>query len=187
MNKRPPSNRSDLLIVVIAALAGLLLSALGMTWYLNRDNRWFKIVSPPNEKTIQILAVDRSLNAYVGTDQGNMYLCGGRTWRDVCRKVSTDELPLNKVPAQWRSCASIPPLWPPEPGVVVDSIEVGRCSEAATYSKLVILNDGSLWQWRRTYSWVNGFALVTGVLLGLMAGVLGGVFIIRLRRALRGT
>jgi hypothetical protein len=179
--------RLRILVVVIAALAGVLLSALAMTWYLNRDNRWFKIASPTNETAIQILAVDRSLNAYVGTQQGNLYLCGGRTWRDVCRKVATDELPLNKVPAQWRTCASVAPLWPALPGAVVDSLEVGRCAEATTYSKLVILSDGSLWQWRRTFSWVNQFALMMGVVLGLLAGILGGILVVRLRRSLRGT
>jgi hypothetical protein len=185
MNKPSPHSRSEVFIIVVAALAGVLLSILVMRWYFDRDNRWFRIVSPPNEKAIQILAVDRSLNAYVGTQQGNLHLCGGRTWRDVCRQVSTDELPLNKVPAQWSSCASVPPLWPAEPGVVVDSIEVGRCSEAATYSKLVILDDGSLWQWQRTYSWVNGFARAVLILLGFGFGLAAGVFIVRLRQALR--
>ena len=49
----------------------------------------------------------------------------------------------------------------------------------------MILDDGSLWQWRRTYSWVNPFIWVTGVILGLGIGFIAGAFLVKLRRALR--
>lgn len=185
MHQRPAYSRSEAIIIAAAVLIGLLIALLIMAWYFERDNRWFRIASPQDDPAVQILAVDRSLNAYVKTQQGNLYLCGGRTWRDTCREVTVDEAPLNKVPAQWRGCVSVPPLWPAEPGAVIDSVTVGRCAEAATYGRLIILADGTLWQWQRTYSWVNGFARTVLILLGILIGLAAGAFIVKLRRALR--
>jgi hypothetical protein len=186
MTKHLPYNRSEILFIIATALVGAALCAVGMTWYLGRDNRWFRIVSPPNEIATEIVALDRGLNAYVRTQQGNLYLCGGSSWRDVCRKVSPDELPVNKVPAQWLTCGSAPfPQTPAAPGAVIASIEVGRCDGVPTYSKLVILSDGTLWQWRHTFTWADQFAAGTCVILGLGLGVAFGVFIVKLRRYLR--
>jgi hypothetical protein len=100
--------------------------------------------------------------------------------------VSPDELPVNKVPAQWLTCGSAPfPQTPAAPGAVIASIEVGRCDGVPTYSKLVILSDGTLWQWRHTFTWADQFAAGTCVILGLGLGVAFGVFIVKLRRYLR--
>ena len=79
---------------------------------------------------------------------------------------------------------SLPPL-PAAPGVIVDAVEAGRCFEASTFSKVIILDDGSLWQWRRTFSWVNPFVWVTGTVLGLLLGLAAGFFLVKLNRALR--
>jgi hypothetical protein len=186
MQRRSLYNRYEILFIIATALVGAVLCAVGMTWYLGRDNQWFKIVSPQNETAIEIVALDRGLNAYVRTQQGNLYLCGGNSWRDVCRKVSPDELPVNKVPAQWLTCGAAPfPQTPAAPGAVIASIEVGRCDGVATYSKLVILNDGTLWQWRRTFTWANQFAAGTCVILGLGLGVACGLLIVKMRRYLR--
>ncbi len=187
MNKRSPYSRKEIFFIIAAALVGAVLCALGMTWYLDRDNQWFRIVSPPNETATEIVALDRGLNAYVRTQQGNLYLCGGRTWRDACRKVPPDELPVTKVPAQWLTCGSTFPQLPTAPGAVVAAIEVGRCSGVPTYSKLVILDDGTLWQWSRTFTWANQFAAGTCVILGLGLGSAFGIFIVKLRRYLRAT
>lgn len=179
------SLRTDRLIIALVGLATALICALGTVWYLDRDNRWFRIVSPQNETATAVLALDRGLNVYVRTTQGNLYLCGGRTWRDTCRRVSADEVPLVKVPAQWRTCPSPFPESPPLPGEVVDAIEVGRCSEAATYSKIVILKDGTLWQWRKTLSWVNSFAVASASLAGLGLGIVGALAVRKVAHALR--
>ena len=185
MNKRSPHSRRETLFIIAAALVGALLAALVMTWYLNRDNRWFRLVSPPNETPVQIMALDRKLSPYVRTQQGNLYLCSGHTWRDACRQVKAEDLPRTELHPQWNTCGKpLPPL-PALPGVVIDSIEAGRCFEASTFSKIVILEDGSLWQWRRTLSWVNPFVWVTGTILGLGLGLAAGLFLVRLRRALR--
>ncbi|MCX6030160.1 MAG: hypothetical protein NT169_12805 [Chloroflexi bacterium] len=188
MNKRSPYSRTEIFFIIAVALAGAVLCAVGMAWYLDRDNQWFRIVSPPNKTATEIVALDRGLNAFVRTQQGNLYLCGGRTWRDACRKVSPDELPVNKIPLQWLTCGSATfPQLPAAPGAVVASIEVGRCDGVATYSKLVILNDGTLWQWRRTFTWANQFAAGTCVILGLGIGIALGLFLVKMRRYLRKT
>jgi hypothetical protein len=185
MDKRSPHSRRETLFIIAAGVIGALLAALAMTWYLNRDNRWFRLVSPPDETPVQIVALDRKLSPYVRTQQGNIYLCSGHTWRDACRPVQADELPPTELHPQWNTCGKeLPPL-PVLPGTVVDSVEAGRCFEASTFSKVVILDDGSLWQWRRTFSWVNPFVWVTGVILGLGIGLIAGVFLVKLRRALR--
>jgi hypothetical protein len=101
--------------------------------------------------------------------------------------VKAEDLPRTELHPQWNSCGKPLPPVPAAPGVVVDSVEAGRCDEASTYSKIVILNDGSLWQWRRTYSWVNPFIWVTGVILGLLFGLAAGFFLVKLRRALRSS
>ena len=185
MEKRSPYSRGEILTIALAGLIVALLCALGMSWYLNRDNRWVRIVSPPNEPVTQIIAVDRALRAYVKTPQGNLYLCGGNTWLDACSTVTLSDLPTAKVPVQWTGCTTPFPEAPPAPGVVVDSIEVGRCLEASTFSKLIVLNDGSLWQWRMTYSWASSFGFTTSVILGLGAGLIGGLVLVRTRRYLR--
>lgn len=182
-----PYTRNEKLTIFFIALAGTLLSALALAWYFNRDNRWIRLVSPPNEKAVQILALDRALNAYVKTSQGNIYLCGGNTWRDTCRKVPASDVPIIKVPGLWLTCSGDFPPLPPAPGAVVDEIAVGRCTGANVYSKLIVLSDGSLWQWRRTFSWVNPFAMITGIALGLGLSTTAGIGVIRLRRYLRGT
>lgn len=185
MDKRSPRSRRGTLFIIAAGLVGALVAALVMTWYLNRDNRWYRLVSPPGETPIQIVALDRKLSPYIRTQQGNLYLCSGPTWRDVCHAVAAEELPPTELHPQWNSCGKTLPAIPPARGVVVDSVEAGRCYEAATYSKVVILSDGSLWQWRRTISWVNPFVWVTGTILGLISGLIAGAFLVKLRRALR--
>ncbi len=188
MNKCSPYSRNEIVFILAAALAGAVLCAVGMTWYLDRDNQWFRIVSPPNETATEIVALDRGLNAYVRTQQGNLWLCGGRTWRDACRQVTASELPVNRVPAQWLTCGAASfPQTPAAPGAIVAAIEVGRCSGVPTYSKLVILDDGTLWQWSRTFTWADQFAAGTCVILGLGLGIGFGVFIVKLRRYLRAT
>jgi len=185
MPKRSPHSRRETLFIIAAGIVGMLLAALAMTWYLNRDNRWFRLVSPQNETPVQIIALDRKLSPYIRTQQGNLYLCSGHTWRDACRQVTAEELPPTELHPQWTSCNGSLPVTPAPPGVVADSVEAARCFEASTYSKVVILDDGSLWQWRRTFSWVNPFVWVTGTILGLGLGLVAGLFLVRLRRALR--
>ncbi len=184
MNKRSPASRGEVIFVTVSALVAALLCALGINWYLNRDDRWFRIATPPNEAPSQIIAFDRILNVYVRTRQGNVYLCGGQTWRDECHAVAPSEVPVVKVPVQWSSCASSFPQLPAAPGVVMDTIDAGRCLEAATYSRVVLLSDGTLWQWRRTFSWANQFAAGTCVILGLGIGIAGGILVVKMKRYL---
>jgi hypothetical protein len=179
MDRRSPRSRRETIFILAAGLVGALLAALAMTWYLNLDNRWFRLVAPPGETPAQIVALDRKLSPYVRTQQGNLFLCSGHTWRDACRPVTAEELPRTELHPQWNTCGrELPPL-PAAPGVIVDAIE------ASTFSKVVILDDGSLWQWRRTFSWVNPFVWVTGTILGLLLGLAAGIFIVKLNRALR--
>src|SRR5512137_1553639 len=125
MDKHSPRSRRETLFILAAGIVGALLAALLMTWYLNRDNRWFRLVSPPGETPVQIIALDRDLSPYVRTQQGNLFLCSGHTWRDACRAVTAEELPVTELHPQWNSCGQgLPPL-PPAPGVVVDSVEAG--------------------------------------------------------------
>ena len=120
-----------------------------MTWYLNRDNHWFRLVSPPGETPTQIVALEQ-VRPYVRTQQGNLYLCSGHRWRSL-PTVTTEELPRTELDPQWNTWGQeLPPL--PAARVIVDAIEAGRCFEASTFSKVIILDDGRLWQWRQT-SW----------------------------------
>jgi hypothetical protein len=68
---------------------------------------------------------------------------------------------------------------------VIDSVFVGRCLEANTYGKLVILENGSIWQWYRTLSWANWFALGVCVFLGIVLGTASAIVLVELRRRLR--
>lgn len=183
--QRTPFTRADFVVfLIITLLIGAAGSALIYS-YVHRDHRWFQIVSPANERAVEILAVNRLLRVYVRTDQGNLYLCGGRTWRDACEAVGEADIPVVKVPGRWSNCTALYPEPPPLAGDVMDALQVGQCFEGRTFSKLVILADGTMWQWLRTYSWVNGFALTTGVALSLALGALAGWGVIWLRRYLR--
>jgi hypothetical protein len=172
--------------IVLAGLAiGLLCALLSMGVWSSLDNRWHPVASLPNETPVKILALDRSLHVYVRTQEGNIYLCGGDPLTHACTQMTNADLPVNPVPFQWQSCGSAQPHIPAAPGRVVDSILVGRCLEAATYSKIVILDDGSIWQWRRVLSWANWFALGVSIVLGLGLGAAAGVLVVEVRRRLR--
>lgn len=183
--KKTPLTRGEILTIVLIALAFAALCGVAMNAYLNRDNRWFRIVSPTDEKAVEIMAVTRLLQPYVRTASGNLFFCSGGTWRDKCEQVTAAEVPVNKVPERWLSCApDLPPL-PPLPGAIAHSLAVGQCQEAKTYAKLVILEDGSIWKWQRTFSWVNKFALGSVLTYALMFGALGGYVFVWVRRYLR--
>jgi len=99
--------------------------------------------------------------------------------------VTAADLPVNPVPPQWQSCGTAVPNISEAPGKVVDSILVGRCLEANTYSKLAILEDGSIWQWYRSLSWANWFAFGVCILLGIAFGAAAAIALVELRRRLR--
>lgn len=182
---KTPFTRGEILTIALIALAFTALCGVAMNAYLNRDNRWVRIVSPADEKAVEIVAVTRLLQPYVRTAPGNLFFCSGSTWRDKCEQVTAAEVPVNKVPERWLSCApELPPL-PPLPGNIAHSLEVGQCQEAKTYAKLVILDDGSVWKWQRTFSWVSGFALGSVLTYAVMLGALGGYVFVRVRRYLR--
>jgi hypothetical protein len=183
--RTPPYIRSDVLVVIVATVAGAVLSALFMTWYLNRDNHWTALVFPTGEQAVKIVAVDRLLRPYVQTDAGNLYLCGGNSWRDICQPVPPAQLPAERVPVRWTTCDGPFPPTPLLPGEVVDSVEGGRCSEAQTFGKVALLADGTLWQWQRTYTWWNNFGAGACIIIGIGLGALAGVVIVWLRRYLR--
>jgi hypothetical protein len=150
-----------------------------------QQKAWHRVASPAGETPAKILALDRSLRVYVRTTAGNIYLCGGDLLIDSCTAVTAADLPVNPIPPQWQSCGALAPNIPEPPGKVVDSIFVGRCLEAATYSKLAILDDGSIWQWYRALSWANWFALIVCILLGIGCGAAGAIVLVELRRRLR--
>jgi len=183
--KKTPLTRGEILTIALIALAFSALCGVAMNAYLNRDNRWFPIVSPTDEQAVEIMAVTRLLQPYVRTASGNLFFCSGGTWRDQCEQVTAAEIPVNKVPERWLSCPpDLPPL-PPLPGNIAHSLSVGQCQEAKTYARLVILEDGSIWKWQRTFSWVNKFALGSVLTYALMFGILGGYAFVRVRRYLR--
>lgn len=183
MTGRPAFSRNEIFFIAASTILAVILSALFMRWYQGRDDRWFRVAAPAGESATQILAVDRVLRAYVATREGNLFLCGDG-WTDACRPLSSSELPVVRVPERWRTCGSEFPDLPAPPGPVVDSIQVGRCSEARTYGMIVLLDDGTIWQWRQTYSWVYSFAFGTCLIIGLLAGVAAGIVIVRMRRYL---
>ncbi len=183
--KKTPFTRGEILTIVLVTLAFTALCGAAMNAYLNRDNRWFRIISPTDEKAVEIVAVTRLLQPYVRTESGNLFFCSGGTWRDKCEQVTAAEIPVNKVPPRWLTCAPELPQLPPLPGGIAHSLAVGQCQESKTYAKLVILDDGSIWKWQRSFSWVNGFALASIIGYGLVLGAIGGFVFVRVRRYLR--
>lgn len=185
MNRRPPVHTIENVIVVLATLACTALLPLMLAWYYDRSDRWNRVVAPAGETVTEIVALNRALMPYVKTQQGNLYFCSGVTWRDTCTPITPGELPVRAVHPKWLTCPPPFPETPPLPGTVVSAFEVGECAEAQTYAKVVLLDDGSVWQWQRTFSWVQPFTLATCAVLGLMLGLAGGKFIVKLARALR--
>ncbi len=185
MNILSHYSRVEKLVVAAGTVIGLLCALLLMGLWSRQDNRWLPVASLTNETPSKILALDRSLHAYVRTKEGNVYLCGGDPLTHSCLQVTTSDVPVTPVPPQWQTCGFAQPHVPPPPGNVVDSILVGRCLEAATYSKIAILDDGSIWQWHRVLSWANWFALGVSVVLGLGFGAAVGVLLVEVRHRLR--
>ena len=177
--------RGEKLFVAGGLVIGLLGALLVMGAWSRQDTRWRPIVSPANETPVKILALDRSLRAYIRTAAGNIYLCGGDSLTQSCTQVTAADLPVNAIPPQWQSCAAAVPNIPEPPGKVIDSVFVGRCLEAATYSKLAILEDGSIWQWYRALSWANWFALIVCIVLGIGFGTAGAIALVEFRRRLK--
>lgn len=185
MNRSTPYTRREKLTLLILALSAAILAALAMVGYHGRSHRWVRLVSPPNETVTELIAVNRVVMPYVKTAQGNLYFCSGSSWRDKCVPITPAELPINEVHPKWLTCPPPFPQTPPAPGEIVDAIEVGQCAEARTYSKVILLRDGALWQWRRTYSWVEPFTVWTAAMLGLGLGWALGGLVINTRRYLR--
>ena len=48
----------------------------------------------------------------------------------------------------------------------------------------MILADGTIWRWQRTFSWVNGFAFASGLFWSVVLGILIGIALVRVRRYL---
>jgi hypothetical protein len=178
-------SRGEKLFVVFGLILGLLCALLLMGAWSSQQQRWFPIASPVHETPVKILALDRSLRVFVRTAEGNIYLCGGDALTQSCTPVTQADLPVNPVPAQWRSCGARVPNIPEPPGTVIDSVLVGRCLEANTFSKLAILENGGIWQWYRSLSWANWFALGVCVFLGVVLGAISAIILVELRRRLR--
>lgn len=177
--------RGELILIAAVTLAFAALSALGLRAYLERDNRWVRIVSPSEARAMEIVAVSRLLQPYVRTDRGTYYFCSGTTWRDTCEFIDAARLPATAVPPRWQTCEPKLPQLPPTPGEVVHSMDFARCQEARIYARIIILADGSIWRWQRSFSWVNGFAFAAGVFWSLVIGGLIGVGVVLLRRYLK--
>lgn len=178
-------SRGEFILIAAITLAFAALSALGLRAYLERDNRWVRIVSPTDAKAVETVAVSRLLQPYVRTDQGTYYFCSGTTWRDTCAPVDETRLPATAVPPRWQTCAPDLPQLPEPPGEIVHSLDFARCQEARIYARIIILTDGSIWRWQRSFSWVNGFAFASGVFWSLVIGGLIGVGVVLLRRYLK--
>lgn len=177
--------RGERIIVVVVTLVFAGLLTFGMAAYLNRDNRWFPIVSPTDEKAVKIVAVSRLLQPYVQTETGSLYFCSGSGWQDTCKPITNADLPVNLIPGRWQTCKPVFPRLPALPGQPVTTLDVGQCQEGRTYARLVILEDGTIWKWQRNFSWVSGFALASVAVTSLLVGALIGFVIVHVRRYLR--
>lgn len=175
-------SKGELAAILAITLCVTVLAALALRAYLDRDNRWDQIASPANEKAVEIVAVTRLLQPYVRTEQGNVYRCNGNTWRDTCEIV--ESLPWPLIPPRWETCVPDIPALPPLSGEVVHSLDFAHCEEARTYARLVILDDGTIWRWQRTFSWVNGFAFASGLAATALLAFGAAVGLVYLRRYL---
>jgi hypothetical protein len=182
--KKPALTRTEFAIVLVAMLVVAGALTFAMVLYVNRDNRWMRVASPVDEKAVEFMAVTRLLQPYVKTDAGNTYFCSGGEWDDSCRQVDISELPVSKIPGRWQTCQPQIPTLQPLPAEPVATLDVGQCQEGRTYARLVILEDGTIWKWQRNFSWVNGFAVVSALLWGLVLGGLIGAGIVWARRYL---
>ncbi len=177
-------NRTELILVIVVTLVVTAVGTLGMLAYNNRDNRWVPIVHPTEDKAAEIVAVSRLLQPYVRTASGRYYFCSGSTWQDACKTIAQADLPVNPIPGRWQTCKPVLPALPPLPGRPVSTLDVGQCQEGRTYARLVVLEDGTIWKWQRTFSWVNGFALASIVVASFFLGILIALVIVWLRRYL---
>ncbi len=178
-------SRGELILLAAIALGFAALSTLGLWAYLERDNRWVRIVSPTDARAVEIVAVSRLLQPYVRTDQGTYYFCSGVTWHDACERIDTTRLPTTAIPPRWRTCEPALPRLPAPPGEVIHSLDFARCQEARTYARIIVLADGTIWRWQRSFSWVREFAFAVGVFWSLVIGALIGFGVVGLRRYLR--
>jgi hypothetical protein len=176
--------RGELIFVTVFTLVFAALCTFGMYSYVNRDNRWVAVVSPTQEKAVEIVAVSRLLQPYVRTEAGNVYFCSGSDWNDTCRQVTKAEMPMLAIPGRWQTCKPVFPQLPALPGEPVNTLDVGQCQEGRTYARLVVLGDGTIWKWQRNFSWVNGFATGSIAVASLLLGLLLGSAVVRVRRYL---
>lgn len=90
-------DNGEKLVVAAGLIIGLLCALLVMGLWSRLDNRWLPVGSPANAMPIKILAVDRSLHAFVRTTDGDIYLCGGDPMTRSCTQVTAADLPVNSV------------------------------------------------------------------------------------------
>jgi hypothetical protein len=183
--KKTGLTRAEFIIVVIVTLVFTVLGAIGMSLYNNRDNHWVQIVHPTQDKAIEIVAISRLLQPYVRTESGSLYFCSGNGWQDTCTAIKPVDLPMLPIPGRWQTCKPVFPKLPALPGTPVNTLDVGQCQEGRTYARLVVLEDGTVWKWQRTFSWVNGFALASIVVASFFVGLLIGLVVIWVRRYLQ--
>lgn len=183
--KKSGLTRTELILVIVVTLVITALGAIGMVTYNNRDNRWVPIVHPTQEKAVEIVAVSRLLQPYVRTAGGNLYFCSGSTWQDTCKAITQTDLPIIAIPGRWQTCKPVFPALPALPGQPANTLDVGQCQEGRTYARLAVLEDGTIWKWQRTFSWVNGFALASIVVASFLLGVVVGLAIVWVRRYLQ--
>lgn len=177
--------RHDTFTLVLMILAGAYLGALAMNGHYNRAHPWNRVMTPVNETVTEIVALNDALMPYVRTQQGNLYLCSGSNQPDACMPSAPAELPASAVPPSWLTCPPPFPQTPPLLGTVVEAIEAGQCAETKTYAKVIRMDDGTVWQWRRTYSGAEPFTVVLAALVGMGIGLVSGLLTVRMRGYLR--
>jgi hypothetical protein len=183
--KKTGLTRAEALLVVVVTLVVTAVGTIGMLAYNNRDNRWVQIVHPTQDKAVEIVAISRLLQPYVRTQGGGLYFCSGSTWQDTCRSITQADLPMIAIPGRWQTCKPVFPRLPALTGQPVNTLDVGQCQEGRTYARLVVLADGTIWKWQRSFSWVNGFALASIVVASFFIGLLIAFTIVLVRRYLR--
>jgi hypothetical protein len=160
-----------LAVIIICAAVG---AGLGVNWgeqQINKVDPWQPLGKPPQPAT-KILLLDRS-GLYVQTTTSQIYRC---CW-------SPAQLPT--IPEFEKECPLSKFQPPSSPAPIVDRFETAQLIEGCEHKVYAVLDDGSVWWWNYSSSWLKLFIPTVNGVIGCVGGAIVGLFSVFLFFALR--
>ena len=157
---------ASIMIVGTCAIIGAGLGVCQGIGYITQTNPWKSMGRPPALAT-KVLFADVS-TVYVQTAAGQIYECCWSPAQVPTTSTNRDCDPSRTEPAP------LPIAPPPLPGTVVDRHEVAKIIESCEHVVYAVLDDGSVWRWQYSMSFLKEVMPFIDGVMGFVAGLIVG-------------